>query len=254
MHVTPVERNTNTVANYSSTSRPLSQARTNHETTHQTSQHTGQQNSLDSHNIFIKARLQAKQGSLLADILFARSFDSPVPERLSELKQSQDTEESSLLAAMPILWFRLSPLTRVELGAYVAALFAEPDGLRLVRAVVGALEHLGLTSLEDICQALQMRAPELFAIPLVFPYDDVLVLLKQYLLMSSTTPHASYHHTNTIIADTDAGVSCGNCGRRWPLTSARNWLHFESFVCGFGCPACQADFKKEATNPGDGRI
>jgi hypothetical protein len=155
---------------------------------------------------------------------------------------------------MSILWFRLSPLTRVELGAYVATLFAEPDGLRLVRAVVVALEHLGLTSLEDICQALQMRIPELFAVPLVYPYDDVLVLLKEYLLMSSTTSHASYHHTNNTIADTEAGVPCGNCGRRWPLTSARNWMHFESFVCGFGCPACQADFKTEAVNPGNSRI
>jgi hypothetical protein len=221
-----------------------------------TSQHAGQRDSVDNHNVFIKARLQAKLGSQLVDILFARSPDSPATEQLSELKPSQDTEAPGSQAAMSTTWFRLSPLTRVELGAYVAALFSEPDGLRLVRAVVGVLEHLGLTSLEDICQALQMRVPELFAVPLVFPYDDILVLLKEHLLTSSSTiSRASQHqhHTNTIIADAEAGVPCESCGRRWPLTSARNWMQFESFVCGFGCPACQADFKTEAADPGNGR-
>jgi hypothetical protein len=238
-------------------SRPLNQARTNGETMPPTSQHAGQRDSVDSHNVFIKARLQAKLGSLLTDVLFARSSESPVAEQLSDLKPSQDTQASSSQAAMSTTWFRLSPLTLVELGAYVAALFAEPDGLRLVRAVVGVLEHLGLTSLEDICQALQMRVPELFAVPLVFPYDDILVLLKEYLLMSPRTMRRAsqhQHHTNTMIADEEAGVPCGNCGRRWPLTSARNWMQFESFVYGFACPACQADFKQEAANPGNGRI
>jgi hypothetical protein len=175
----------------------------------------------------------------VADILFARTIDSPVTEHSAEVKQSQDTEESSALAAMSTSWFRLNPLTRIELGAYVVALFAEPDGLRLVRAVVGVLEHLGLTSLEDICYALQLRVPELFAVPLVYPYDDVLVLLKEHLFMSSTMSRTSQHHTNAMIADTEAGVPCGSCGRRWPLSSARNWMHFESFVWGLGCPACQ---------------
>jgi hypothetical protein len=209
---------------------------------------------MDSRNVFIKARLRAKQGSLLADILFARTFDSPVTEQLSDFKQSQDTEESSSPEAKATTWYWLSPLNRVELGAYVAAMFAEPDGLRLVRAAVGILEHLGLTSLEDISYALQMRVPELFAVPLVYPYDDVLVLLKEHVLLSSTSSDASHHRTNNTIAETKAGVPCGNCGHEWPLTSARNWMHYESFVCGLGCPACQADFKTEATHPHDRRI
>jgi hypothetical protein len=130
-------------------------------------------------------------------------------------------------------------------------MFDEPDGTRLVRAVIATLEQLGITTNEEIGQAMQARLPELFALPLAYPYDDVCILLKRYMCLA-TEPGETQdadRSGNSTSDDSPMVVSCERCGRDWPVAIARDWLHYESFVCGLGCPACQADFRDRAKHP-----
>jgi hypothetical protein len=141
----------------------------------------------------------------------------------------------------------------LEVGAHVAAMFNEPDGTRLVRAVIATLEQLGITTFDDIEHAMQARLPELFAIPLAFPYADVCVLLKEYMDMAGETGETQ-EPDGSASSDSDSPETvevCACCGHEWPVPIARNWLHFEFFVCGLGCPACWTDFRARATYPGD---
>jgi hypothetical protein len=198
-----------------------------------------------SHNTFMQARARARKGSILADVLFA---ETPVlPELESSHEQSENTQKFA------VKWFKVSPLTMLEVGAHVAAMFDEPDGTRLVRAVIATLEQLGVTTSEEIGQAIQARLPELFAIPLAYPYDDICVLLKEYMgLAGETREIQKTDGSDSSASDDSARVeTCECCGHEWSITIARDWLHFESFVCGLGCPACRADFRDRAVYPGD---
>jgi hypothetical protein len=194
---------------------------------------------------FTEARSRAQQGLLLADALFANAHAFPESEQLDRTVRAQYEDILQQTGESPRLWFSMSPLTKLEIGAYVAAMLDEPDGVRLARAAVGILEQLGLTTAEDIGQVIQMRVPELFAIPLVYPYDDVFVLLKRYLRSTSEMSAGAHSEDSRVL------VTCERCGHQWPLATARDWIHYESFVYGGGCPACQAEFRSRATYPGD---
>ena len=210
-----------------------------------TVQDASQQDTFTYTSTLFEARSRARQGSLLADVLFTGWSDSSKSDQVSMSQPCQNIGEPSSLS---IKWFPISSLTRLEIGAHLAAMFDEPDGIRLVRAAIGMLEHLGLTSSVDICDALQMRLPELFAVPLAYPYDDALVLLRQYLLVVNQAVDGA---TNDGKQNLETHVPCGNCGYNWPLVSARSWVHFEFFVYGLGCPSCRTDFIECAVHPGD---
>ncbi len=229
-------------------SRSLDRSQTGNQVESALDEHANQKATLTCNGVFLAARLRAQQGSLLADILFADPLDPPESEQLPQSKQSQNRVESHSLS---VNWLRISALTRVEIGAHLAAMFDEPDGIRLVRAAVGMLEQLGLTTSEDIGEALQMRVPELFAVPLSYPYDDVIVLLRQYLLMTRASTKAEI---SDALYDSEILVPCGNCGCQWLLVHARSWIHFESFVYGLGCPSCQVNFTEHTPNPDHGRV
>jgi hypothetical protein len=199
-----------------------------------------------SHSTFMQARARARKGSILADVLFAGAPFLPESEPLFE--QNEDAQQFATK------WFKISPLTMLEVGAHVAAMFNEPDGTRLVRAAITTLEQLGVTTFDEIEHTMQARLPELFAIPLAFPYDDVCVLLKEYVDMAGETDGAQEAGGSASSASDDPETMepCVCCGQEWPVPIARNWLHFEFFVCGLGCPACRADFRAHAAYPGDG--
>ena len=201
---------------------------------------------------------------MLADVLFAgapilpqseRQFDQTTPSR-PPLRYEEQLENAGDAQQLTTRWFRISPLTMVELGAHVAAMLDEPDGTRLVRAVIATLEQLGITTYEEIGQAMQARLPELFAIPLVYPYDDVCVLLKEYMCQvgEARDTQAADGSDSSTSDDLATVESCERCGHEWPVSTARDWLHFEFFVCGLGCPACQGGFRDRAAHPGDGDV
>ena len=192
--------------------------------------------SIITDKILYQARERSQAAALLADVVFGRvsySLKSNPSARPYSFPIEAETDPKA------VEWFPISALTRLEICAHLVAMFKEPDGIRLVRTAISVLEHLGLTSIEDISISLQMRVPELFAVPLVHPNDDVLLLLRHYFLTAAPM-------TNRPAQDSAQGpqihVSCGNCGHDWPLVNARTWIHFESFVYGLGCPSCQTNF------------
>jgi len=198
-----------------------------------------------SPSAFMEVRSRAQQGSLLADALFANAHAFPESEQLDRISRARYEDILRQTGESNRIWFSISPLMKLEIGACVAAMFDEPDGVRLVRAAVGMLEQLGLTTAEDIGEVMQRRVPELFAVPLVYPYDDVFVLLKRYLRLMGDKPSGGRSEDSEVL------VTCEGCGHQWPLVTARDWMHYEFFVCGGGCPACEPEFRTRAAYPGD---
>lgn len=153
-------------------------------------------------------RRRARQGANLAQVLFGLDLDNPLVEPHEH---------------------RPSEVTCRDIGAQLAAMFDEPDGVRLVRAALQVLNQLNLVTDEDIINNLIHLAPELLAVPSSFPADDPVTLLKRYLargeIMSGTR------------------TWCVACGTGWTYDEARRWIWFEGFIWGMGCPSCREDWQ-----------